>query len=98
MTALVYLSRYCIQEYAQLLATLNCDSSSKDQTFKLVPIKNNSDVGGQNHFYWKNKENKCIIPGKVNHEGKEKDSLKVKKMNILIIDIIWIRKSFNGLI
>jgi len=71
--------RYCIQEYAQLLATLNCDSSSKDQTFKLVPIKNNSEVEGQNHFYWKNKENKCIIPGKVNHEGKEKDSLKVVK-------------------
>ena len=74
----IYLSRYCIQEYAQLLATLNCDSSSKDQTFKLVPIKNISNVEGQNHFYWKNKENKCIIPGKVNHEGKEKDSLKVK--------------------
>ena len=53
-----------------------------------MPIKNISNVEGQNHFYWKNKENKCIIPGKVNHEGKEKDSLKVKKIDILIIDII----------
>ena len=70
--------RYCIQEYAGLLATLNCDHKTKEQKFTIVPLLTN-DSSSRTQFHLKNHAGHCLIPGTVVHEGVEKMSVKTVK-------------------
>ena len=67
--------RYCIQQYNNLFATLNCDNTSADQKFKIVPLPGRGG-DGERHFELRTRRGWCVVPGAVSHEGAVRDSVK----------------------
>ena len=65
--------RFCLQEYNGLIAPLNCDHSAETQLFTLEPLNNRKE------FRWKTNQGHCLVPGRVIHEGIEKESLEVDR-------------------
>ena len=63
--------RFCLQEYNGVIAPLNCDHTVATQLFTLEPLNDRKE------FRWKTNQGHCLVPGKVVHEGLEKESLEV---------------------
>ena len=63
--------RFCLEEYSGLIAPLTCHHNKETQMFSLEPLNSRKE------FLWKTKQGHCLVPGLVEHEGREVHSLTV---------------------
>ena len=61
--------RFCLEEYSGVIAPLTCHHNKESQMFSLEPLNSRKE------FHWKTKQGHCLVPGLVEHEGREKYSL-----------------------